>query len=102
MTPQPLTGGMDIVGSPSWIREDQMHIWEVGDRKCPFQMEKAVCVNKEQLEYEAVRTSAQVAQVGTTHPASRLPGRIISCLGTPLGLQPGLVSCDGVVRPVSA
>lgn len=67
MTPQPLAGGVDIVGAPSWIREDQMHIWEVGGRKCPFQMEKAVCVNKEQLEYEAVRTSAQVAQVGTTH-----------------------------------
>lgn len=67
MTPQPLAGGVDIVGAPSCIREDQMHIWEVGGRKCPFQMEKAVCVNKEQLEYEAVRTSAQVAQVGTTH-----------------------------------
>lgn len=60
------------------------------------------CVNKEQLEYKAVRTSAQVAQVGTTYPASRLPGRIISFLGTLLGLQLGLVSCDGVVRPASA
>lgn len=83
MTPQLLAGGVSIVGVLSWIREDQMHIWEFGGRKCPFQMEKAVCVNKEQLEYEAVRTSVQGAQVGTTHPASKLPGRIISCLGKP-------------------
>lgn len=83
VTPQPLAGGVSIVGALSWVRKDQMHIWEVGGRKCPFQMEKAVCVNNEQLEYEAVRTSAQVAQVGTTHPASRLPGRITSLLGKP-------------------
>lgn len=54
------------------------------------------------MERASLRNSTQVAQPGTTHLDSSLPGKIISCLRTPLGLQQGLENYRGMAWPARA
>lgn len=91
LPPLPLADRLAHLELPAGLGTIRRVCRRLAGRRHPSQMERA-----------SLRNSTQVAQPGTTHLDSSLPGKIISCLRTPPGLQQGLKNYRGMAWPARA